>query len=562
MRSRTVALSAGSGHGWRQCDVSWETQAGQSQPRTAPATWNEIYGQLAVADAATLDVDDLESLAEAAFWLGRPRESIAARQQVYARYRDAGDATSATKTAWLLFYNHFDLDETSAASGWLGRAHRHAEEAPEHVAAAYVALADADWALYNGRLDEAHDHARRATDAGHHHRDRDLEALGLATRGRILIAGNHVVDGLDRLDEAMVAALSDELTPFATGWVYCLLLTTCQELGDVRRAAEWTDLAVRWCEERGQDSWYPGLCRLHRCEVLSLRGEWSAAEQGALRAAEELAPFGDYLIADGQYLAGEIRRRRGDFSGAEDAFRLAHQYGRDPQPGLALLRLAQGDADGAAAALRHALSGGSTGPLRRGRVLAAHVQAELRLGNLDTAAASAEDLAELADVTGALLLRGMAAAARGSVLLARGDVDAALPLLRDACEICRELFCPYEAAETRVLLGLAARAVGDEETAGLELTAARAIFQRLDATPDVERVDTLLASDTPTPRGLTAREVEVLRLVARGRSNREIGAQLFISEHTVARHLSNIFRKLDVTSRSAATSFAYEHHLA
>jgi ATP/maltotriose-dependent transcriptional regulator MalT len=542
--------------------VSRETQAERSQASTAQTAWGDVYSELASADPGTLGVDELESLADAAFWLGLPRESITARHQLYARYRDSGDAKGATKTAWLLFNNHFDLDETAAASGWLGRARRHAEAAPDHVEASYVALADADWALYNGRLDDAQRLARLATDAGHQHGDRDLEALGLATQGRILIARDDVADGLDRLDEAMVAALSDELTPFATGWVYCLLLSTCQELGDVRRAAEWTDLAVRWCEERGQDSWYPGLCRLHRCEVQSLRGEWSAAEQGAVRAAEELAPFGDYLIADGQYLAGEIRRRRGDFAGAEDAFRRAHQYGRDPQPGLALLRLAQGDVDGAAAALRHALTGGAAGPLRRGRLLAAHVQAELRLAKLDSAAGSAEELAELADGSGALLLRAMAAAAQGSVLLARGDIEAALPLLRDACTICRELSCPYEAAETQVLLGQAARTVGDEETARLELAAARAAFERLDAAPDVERVDALLAWDTPTPRGLTAREVEVLRLVAHGRSNREIGAELFISEHTVARHLSNIFRKLEVTSRSAATSFAYEHHLA
>lgn len=533
-----------------------------SPTATADPSWPETHARLAAADPGTLSTDELELLAEAAFWLGRPRETIAARQHLHRRYRDAHDARRAAKTAWLLFTNHFDLDETAAASGWLNRARRHVEEIPDQVEAGYIAHAEADWALYNGRLDDALSHARRATDTGHRHGDRDLEALGLATQGRILIAGANVVDGLDRLDEAMVAAVSDELSPFATGWVYCLLLSTCHELGDVRRAAEWTDLAVRWCRQRGQESWYPGLCRLHQCEVQSLQGDWTAAEQGALRAAEELAPFGDYLIAESQYLAGEIRLRRGEYAGADDAFRQAHQHGHDLQPGLALLRLAQGDADGAAAALRLALASGPAGPLRRGRVLAAHVKAELRRGEMDAAAESAEELDKLAESSGALLLRAMAAVAQGSVQLARGDLSKVFPLLREACAICMELSCPYEAAEARVLIALAGRHMNDEETARLELGAARAIFERLGATPDVKHIDALLDPGTLSPGGLTTREAEVLRLVARGRSNRQIGAELFISEHTVARHVSNIFRKLNVTSRSAATSFAYEHRLA
>jgi DNA-binding CsgD family transcriptional regulator len=521
-----------------------------------------VHDRLAAADPDALDVRELEALAEAAFWLGRPRESISARRKAYAKYRDAGDAAGAAKTAWLLFQSHFDIDETAAASGWLKSAHRHAEAVPDQVQAGYVALADAEWALYNGEPDHALTYALHASEVGQRLGDRDLAVLGLATQGRALVSRGDVPEGIGRLDEAMVAVLSDELTPFATGWVYCLLLYTCQELGDVRRAAEWTDLAVRWCAERGQDSWYPGLCRLHQCEVRSLRGDWPVAEREAVRAAEELAPFGDYLIADGHYLAGEIRRRQGDYTGAAEAFRRAHEHGRDPQPGLALLHLARGDADGAASALRVALGSRSGTPLRRGRLLAAHVQAELRLDSIDAASGSADELAALAESSRSLLLRAMAGAARGAVLLARGDADGALPLLRDACGICRELSCPYEAAETRVLVASAARQLGDEATAVLELEAAKTIFVRLGAAPDVARVDALLARGSVTPGGLTSREVEVLRLVARGRSNRDIATELFISEHTVARHLSNIFRKLDVTSRSAATSFAYEHDLA
>jgi DNA-binding NarL/FixJ family response regulator len=529
---------------------------------TARPVWPDVYTRLSAADPAGLDATELAALAEATFWLGRPRETIAARQRLYRRYRDAGDIPLTTRTAWQLFQSHYDLDETAAASGWLNRARRHSQEIPDRIEAGYVALGEAQWARYQGQLDDALDHARRATESGRQHSDRDLEALGLATQGRVFIAGARVVDGMDRLDEAMVAAVSDELSPFATGWVYCVLLSTCQELGDVRRAAEWTELAVRWCEKQGQESWYPGLCRLHHCEVQSLQGDWVAAEQGALRAAEELAPFGDYLIAESQYLAGEIRRLRGDYAGAEEAFRRAHQYGHDVQPGLGLLRLAQGDADAAAAGLRLALAGGPTVPVRRGRILAAHVQVELRRGEVEAAAESAAELARLADASGARLLRAMAAVAEGAVKMARDDFSKVFQLLKDACAICMELSCPYEAAEARVLIGQAARSMGDEEAARLELGAARAIFERLGAAPDVQRVDALLQPATSSPGGLTAREVEVLRLVAHGSSNRAIATELFISEHTVARHLSNIFRKLGVTSRSAATSFAYEHRLA
>jgi DNA-binding NarL/FixJ family response regulator len=541
--------------------------AGESVSRAAKAaqppagSWDAVYHRLTGADLKTLSVAELEKLAEAAFWLGKPRESIAARQRAYAAYRDAGEVTNATKTAWLLFHNYFDLDETAAASGWLKRAHRHAEAIPGEVESGYVALADAEWAAYQEDPDRALECAVQATETGRRFADPDLEGLGLATQGGLLIARGDVPAGLDRLDEALVAVLSDELSPFATGWVYCVLLYTCEELGDVRRAAEWTDLAVRWCEQRGQDSWYPGLCRLHQCEVQSWRGEWTVAEAQAIRAAEELAPFGDYLVAEGQYVAGEIRRRKGEFKAAEEAFRHAHRYGRDPQPGLALLHLAQGDADQAASELRIALAGEKGMPLRQGLLLAAHARAELECGQVEQAAASADRLARVAEQSRSRLLQAMAGTAAGAVLLKRGEAGEALSVLKAACTISRELSCPYETAQTRVLIGLAARNLGDEATATLELDAARASFAMLGAAPDVARVDALLANKSKFPAGLTGREVEVLRLVAGGRSNREIAAELFISEHTVARHLSNIFRKLAVTSRSAATSFAHEHDL-
>jgi DNA-binding NarL/FixJ family response regulator len=520
----------------------------------------EVYERLADCGYETLSSEELESLADAAFWLGRQRESMAARRKAYTRYRDEQDATRASRAAWHLFHDHFDLDETSAASGWLTHARRHAQLVPDQVEPGYVALSEADWARYQEELDSAVEHAKRARDTGRRLDDRDLETLGMASLGRMLIARGDTIQGLGELDEAMLATVNDVLKPYTTGWVHCLLLSTCEQLGDVRRASEWSDLALRWSEEHGLLSWFPGMCRVHRCEVDSMRGEWAVAEREALRAAEELRPHAAYMVAAGLYLAGEIRLRRGEFAGAEEAFRRAHELGGSPQPGLAQLRLAQGDVDSAAAALRSALAAGASGPLRRARLLAAHVEAELVRQDEPAARRSAAELDDLAIANRAPLLRAMAAQAQAAVLL-DSDVEAALPLLHSAYNIYWEQSCPYDVARVRVLMGVAARKTGDGETARLEFDAARREFERLGAMPDLERLAAVSATAAPTALGLTGREVDVLRLVARGSSNREIASALVISEHTVARHLSNIFGKLSVRSRAAAAAVAHEHKL-
>jgi DNA-binding NarL/FixJ family response regulator len=507
--------------------------------------------------------DELERLAEAAFWSGRPRETIAAWQRAYARHRDAGDERRAALAAVQLFHHHYDLDETAVASGWVLRARRHAAHLePDGAEAGHVALAEAVWCLYRGQVEDALEHGERAVGLARRHGDRDLEALTLATQGRMRVAAHDVAGALDCMDEAMVAVLGDELSPFATGLVYCIVLSTCHDVGDVGRASEWTAAAVRWSAERGRASWYPGLCRLHQCELRSLRGEWADAEREAQGVAQELAPFGDYLLAEVAYLTGEIRRRRGDDDGAAEAFRRAHELGLDPQPGLALLRLAQGEVRAAVAALRLAALGAPGGPLHHARLLSAQVEAELAVGDVDGAAHAVDRLEDLAASTRSRLVDALALLARGTVLLASDDAARALRHARDACRALHELVCPYEQAQARVLAGSAARRLGDADTSRLELESARACFARLGAAPDVERVDVLLAGPREKPGGLTARELEVLSLVARGASNRQIASALFISEHTVARHLSNIFVKLGVASRSAAAAFAFERGLA
>ncbi len=527
------------------------------------ALWEDRYQELTARAVATLAADELEDLADAAFWTGRPREAIDARHRAYKMRRQDGDHQGAAQLAWRLFHGHFELNEVAAASGWLTRAQQHADRLDDSPERGYVEVAAAMWAAFSGDLDEALRHAILARQIGEESTDADLTAWGVAVHGGMLIASGEVDDGIAHLDDAMLDVSSDDLTPFVTGWIYCYLLKTCQAIGDVARAVEWTGTALRWCAENGADSWYPGVCRLHRCEVASLQGDWGEAEQEALRAADELQPFGDYLVAHGHYVVGEVRRLQGDLDGAESAFRRAHELGSDAQPGLGLLCLDRGDVTGAVAQLRHAAAAGARPPLTHARLLSAVVTAELAAGDTDAAGAAADGLHELAARTDRDLLVALALMSGADVALARDEVDEALPLLRDAGVICQRLDFPYEAAQVRVGLGEAARHRGDEQTARMHFAAAMAAFERLGARPAADRVRARIEErPDELPAGLSEREVEVLRLVAEGLSNRDVAERLFISEHTVRRHLSNSYTKIGVTSRAAATAFVFQHQLA
>jgi DNA-binding CsgD family transcriptional regulator len=380
-------------------------------------------------------------------------------------------------------------------------------------------------------------------------------------QGLIRIASGRTAEGVAMLDEAMTSVVAGELSDYFTGAIYCNVIDACLGIADVRRAAEWSEAANVWVETIPPESTYPGLCRINRATVASLRGDWSEAEAEAMRAVQELS-YNPSLVAEALYQAGDIRRRLGDLPGAEEAFERAAELGKDPQPGLALLRLAQGKVDAALAALRVAGTADPGNPLARARLLWALVDAALAAGETETARTAAAELDRAAEGSDAVALDACASTARGSILLAEGDASAALPILRHACRVWQDLRLPYEGARARILYGLALRAVGDEDDARLELRGALVAFERLGATVDAVRASDLLAGPKSLPRGLTAREAEVLKLVAAGKTNRDIAVELVISEHTVARHLQNIFVKLEVSSRSAATAFAFEHGLA
>jgi DNA-binding NarL/FixJ family response regulator len=365
------------------------------------------------------------------------------------------------------------------------------------------------------------------------------------------------------VDETMVAVIAGELSPIVAGIVYCNTIAFCQSVYELRRAHEWTDALTRWCQEQPDMIAHKGLCLVHRAEIMTLVGAWREALEEACRVSERFSQgvLNERALGHAAYRQGEVFRLQGRFSAAEEAYREASRCGREPQPGLALLRLAQGNADAATAAMRRVV-GETTTPLKRARFLPAYVEIMLAVGDAEEARSACLELEGIAERQRSDLLGAMSAHARGAVDLAEGDARAALLALRRAGEGWQELEAPYELARVRVLVGLACRTLGDADSAALELEAARSVFEQLGAAPDLARVDSFARpASSGDVHELTARELQVLRLVAAGETNKAIAAKLVLSDRTVERHVRNIFAKLGVSSRSGATAYAYEHQL-
>lgn len=518
---------------------------------------------LASADKAVpLGADDLELLATSAYMLGREDDYFQALERSHQAHLDAGEALRAVRCAFWVGANLARQGEMGRASGWLARAQRLVErEERECVERGYLLIPAMFQHEGAGDWDAAAATAASAAEIGELFGDRDLLALAVHAQGQFLIRQGRIKDGLPLLDEAMVAATAGELSPIVTGIVYCGVILACQEAYDLGRAREWTAALTQWCEQQPEMVAFTGRCLLHRAEIMQLRGGWADALEEARRAEKRSAQANNPLAAGAAaYVRGEVHRLRGEHAAAEDAYREASGNGREPQPGLALLRLAQGNGDAAVAAIRRALAETTERPARP-RLLPAYVEILLATGQVDEARSACAELEDIAAGQASAMLDAIAASARGAVELAEGDAPAALVALRRAWQTWQELEAPYEAARARVLIGLACRSLRDEDAAALELQAARKTLAELGAAAGVARVDSLAASHAPDTHGLTERELQVLRHIAAGRSNREIAAELVISEHTVARHVQNIFAKLGVSSRTAATAFAFEHDL-
>lgn len=521
--------------------------------------WRAIHDELAGREITSLSAAELDQLGESLFWLDRPDDSIAVLGRAFTAHVTDGDHAGAAMAAWQLFYDHALVGEMALANGWLERARREAGHAGDPTVAGFLAVAESDLAAGADALEDAVIHAERAVELGRTTGHADLTAMALQAKGRSLVACGRLDDGTSALDEAMIAVVNGELTPLFTGWVYCNALSTCHDLADLTRAIEWSDSAMRWCDALREGRLYPGICRLHVVELATLRGTWEHAAAMAQQACDELTSHDPRYAGEAHYLIGELHRMAGDLDLGEEAFTRAHQLGRIPQPGLARVRLAQGRLDAAVNGLRLAMEPPPSSPLRHTELLAALTEAHLAAGDTDAAADSAAAMSDVVGGAASVYLDAEKRTTEAQVLLAHGDALAACRRAGEAVERFQGLGLPYDEARAREVRGAAAQMIDEVDTAQLDLTAARDTFQRLGTEPDQRRVAALLGEATASP--LSSRELEVLRLVARGGTNKAVASELVVSEHTVARHLSNIYTKLGVGSRSAATAWAYERSL-
>jgi DNA-binding CsgD family transcriptional regulator len=525
--------------------------------------WGDAFDGLSAADSeAPLEPEDLERLATAAYLIGRDEESVDVWERAHRELLNRGDVLRAARSAGWLVFVLLNGGEFARAAGWLARARRLldgfegdcAERGHLLVPEAFQHAVEGDWP-------GAYAISGRAAELGVRFRDIDLVTLARNIQGRALIAQGQTVEGMTLLDEVMVGVMADDVSEIVAGAVYCSVIEACQEVFDLRRAQQWTAALTHWCDSQPDLVPFSGHCLVHRAEIMELHGAWPDAFDAAQRAGERLLRRPQPAVGSAFYRQGELHRLRGEFAQAEEAYHHASRWGREPQPGFALMRLAQGQIDAAEAAIRRVVDEADD-RVARSRLLPALVEIAFAAGDAHTAHAAAGELSEMADDLHAPLLRALAAHAQGAVLLLEPDARAALGVLRHAWAAWQELEVPYEAARVRVLIGLACRQIGDEESAEMELDAARWTFGQLGAVSDLARAQALSRTAVAKPAGgLTARELEVLRLVATGKTNRSIAADLFLSEKTVARHVSNIFTKLGISSRAAATAYAYEHDL-
>jgi DNA-binding CsgD family transcriptional regulator len=529
----------------------------QARDAFADRRWADAFALYEAADRLQpLALPDLEQWGRAAAILARDQDSFRIGTRGYEEAMACGALDFATRAAFWHGYRLLSLGEAAQGGAWLARAQELVDRRGECVERGYLllprirrALADRDHALAAKLASEAHT-------TGADFQDSDLCAMSLELQGRALILAGNVEDGLARYDQAMLTATGESGSELVRGLVYCSVIAGCQLVYAVDRAREWTSVLSDWCQEQPQLGFFSRTCRVHRAELMQFSGAWNDA-LAEIAVLPEARWRGGADLAGAAYQAAEIHRFRGEYREAEAGYAQTAEHGGDTQPGLALLRLAQGAIDAAVGGIGRALQT-TADPLRRARYLPAAVEILVTAGKLEEAENASHEMTETARLFGTPMLQAIDTHAGGAVALARSDAATALPLLKASHDAWQALDAPYLTARLKVKIAAACEMLGDADGARLERDAARRVFRELGAIPELSSLETA-NQDSASP--LTRREIEVLRLAANGRTNRQIAAQLGLSGRTVDRHVSNILMKLDVPSRAAATAYAYEHGL-
>ena len=544
--------------------MNTESQLEAGRTAARQQAWDDAFVQLTAADEGNpLELDDLEVLALAAYMAGKEYECARTWTRAHQECIRRGDPRRAARCAFWQACGLLFKGDLAPALGWIARGRRVLEGEPDCPEQAWLLGLTGLPLMFQGDPGAALPYFVQACEIAGRFNDPDVQTFGRLAQGTALVVLGETASGVSLLDEVMVAVTAGEVSPIIAGIAYCQVIDTCQEIFDLRRAREWTAALSLWCDLHPDIVPYRGNCLVHRCEILQSQGAWPEALEAAQAACDWLGTLsGSDMLGSAHYQLGEIHRLRGESEKAEECYRRASQAGRDPEPGMSLLRLARGKIDLAAGAIRrvaHEAQGSPTLP----RVLPAYIEIMIAANDIEAARSAADELSEIAAAVDAPALRGLASQATGAVLTAEGDGGAALDLFRNAARIWQEIDVPYETGRVRLLIAIACRALGDEDSAAMEFDAARQIFEQLGAATDLARVEKLANGSivSPPPGGLTARETQVLTLLAKGKTNREISEALTISEHTVARHVQNIFAKLGVTTRTAAGAYAYEHDL-
>lgn len=464
----------------------------------------ELYSH--VAETRTLEPDDLDRFAKAAYWRGRSDESIALREAAFAAYSERGEDQRAALCALTLRREHLANMQDSVAAAWLKRAEQLLEGRPESFADTapadgYLAIAHADAARARGDFARALGLVDRALRIAESAEDPNLRAWGAMRRAMFLVDEGRVAEGDRLMGEAAASAAAGELGGYTTGAVLTNMMSLCRDLASYRRGMEWSDVARRWLERQPVEG-FGGICRIHRSELLRMLGSLHEAEDEASRASDEVAGFSSVHAAVAHHELGEVRLRRGDLDGAEVAFLLAQDLGEDPQPGLALLLLARGDADGAVSSIERSLQGTADDGFARARMLSAQAEIARVAADGGRARRARDELLELAERISSPAVQAASEWAGGLLALVEEDPETAARHLREARARWGALSAPYETAKADVALAEADLLRDDRDAATAHLRTARAAFERLGAAGDaraaVELTERLVRDGTPS----------------------------------------------------------------